>query len=72
VVTQGGEEICRVDCSPSASILQLKAKVAVEAGLEAATLAIYMPEVERPLGEYITLDGCGMPSKLYVLKLQRW
>ena len=51
--------------------MQLKVKVEVEAGLEAATLAIYMPEIERPLGESITLEGCGMPSKLYALKLHK-
>ena len=45
--------------------------VEVKAGLEAATLAIYMPEIERPLGESVTLEGCGMPSKLYALKLHK-
>jgi hypothetical protein len=45
--------------------------VEVEAGLEARTLAIYMPEIERPLGESVTLEGCGMPSKLYALKLHK-
>jgi hypothetical protein len=58
-------------CTPSVSILQLKAKVEVEAGLKAATLSIYMPEVERPLGECATLEGCGMPPKLYALKLHK-
>ena len=70
-VIQGGDQICRIACAPSASILQLKVKVEVEAGLEAATLAIYMPEIERPLGESVTLEGCGMPSKLYALKLHK-
>jgi hypothetical protein len=70
-VIQGGDQICRIACGPSASILQLKVKVEVEAGLEAATLAIYMPEIERPLGESVTLEGCGMPSKLYALKLHK-
>jgi hypothetical protein len=71
VVVQGGNQVCQVDCTASVSILQLKAKVEVEAGLEARTLAIYMPEIERPLGESITLEGCGMPSKLYALKLHK-
>ena len=66
---QGGNQVCQVACIASVSILQLKAKVEVEAGLEARTLAIYMPEIERPLGESATLEGCGMPSKLYMLKL---
>jgi hypothetical protein len=66
---QGGNQVCQVACIASVSILQLKAKVEVEAGLKARTLAIYMPEIERPLGESATLEGCGMPSKLYVLKL---
>ena len=48
--------------------MQLKAKVEVEAGLEARTLAIYMPEI-GPLGESATLEVCGMPSQLYALKL---
>ena len=69
VVVQGGNQVCQVACIASVSILQLKVKVEVEAGLKARTLAIYMPEIERPLGESATLEGCGMPSKLYVLKL---
>ena len=51
------------------SILQLKAKVEVGAGLKARTLAIYMPDIERPLGESVTLEVYGMPSKLYAVKL---
>jgi hypothetical protein len=70
-VVQGGDQVCQVACTASVSILQLKAKVEVEAGLEARTLAIYMPEIERPLGESVTLEVCGMPSKLYVLKLHK-
>jgi hypothetical protein len=69
VVVQGGNQVCQVACIAAVSILQLKVKVEVEAGLEARTLAIYMPEIERPLGESVTLEGCGMPSKLYALKL---
>jgi hypothetical protein len=53
------------------SRLQLKVKVEAEAGLEARSLAIYMPEIERPLGESVTLEICGMPSKLYALKLHK-
>jgi hypothetical protein len=45
--------------------------VEVEAGLEARTRAIYMPEIERPLGESVTLEVCGMPSELYALKLHK-
>jgi hypothetical protein len=69
VVVQGGDQVCQVACIASVSVLQLKVKVEVEAGIEARTLAIYMPEIERPLGESITLEVCGMPSKLYALKL---
>ena len=68
---QGGDQVCQVACIPSDSILQLKAKVEVEAGLKARTLAIYMPDIERPLGESVTLEVCGMPSKLYALKLHK-
>ena len=71
VVVQGGNQVCQVACIASVSIMQLKAKVEVEAGLEARTLAIYMPEIERPLGESVTLEVCGMPSKLYALKLHK-
>jgi hypothetical protein len=66
---QGGNQVCQVVCIVSVSIQQLKAKVEVEAGLEARTLAIYMTENERPLGDSVTLEVCGMPSKLYVMKL---
>jgi hypothetical protein len=68
---QGGNQICQFACGAAVSILQLKAKVEVEAGFEARTLAIYMPEIEQPLGENVTLEVCGMPSKLYALKLQK-
>jgi hypothetical protein len=49
--------------------MQLKARVEVGAGLEARTLAIYMPDIERPLGDSVTLEVCGMPSTLYAVKL---
>jgi hypothetical protein len=45
--------------------------VEVEAGLEARTLAIYTPEIERPLGDSVTLEVCGMPPQLYALKLHK-
>jgi hypothetical protein len=51
--------------------VELKVKVEVEAGLKAATLAIYLPEVDRPLAESITLVGCGLPAKLYTLTLHK-
>jgi hypothetical protein len=66
---QGGDQVCQVACTPLDSILQLKAKVEVGAGLKARTLAIYMPDIERPLGESVTLEVYGMPSKLYAVKL---
>jgi hypothetical protein len=68
---QGGEQVCRIACSSSVSILLLKTKVEVGAGINAATLAIYMPEVEQPLGESVTLDECWLPSKLYAVKLHK-
>jgi hypothetical protein len=71
VVVQGGNQVCHVACIASVSIMQPKAKVEVEVGLEARILAIYMPEIERPLGESVTLGVCGMPSKLYALKLHK-
>jgi hypothetical protein len=71
VVVQGGNQVCQVACIAWVSILQLKAKVEVEAGLEARTLAIYMPEIERPLGDSVTLEVCGMPSTLYAVKIHK-
>jgi hypothetical protein len=68
---QGGQQVCQVGCIASVSILQLKAKVEVEAGLDARTLAIYMPDIERPLGESITLEICGMPSELIAVTLHQ-
>jgi hypothetical protein len=58
-------------CSSSTSIKQLKAKVEVEAGIKAAALFIYHPEVNRPLAESITLAECGLPSKLYMFTLHK-
>jgi hypothetical protein len=52
-------------------LVELKAKAEVEAGLKATTLAIYPPEVDRPLAEGITLAGCGLPAKLYTLTLHK-
>jgi hypothetical protein len=45
--------------------------VEVETGLKAATLAIYLPEVTQPLGQNITLAGCGLPPILYTLTLHK-
>jgi hypothetical protein len=51
----------------SISIRQLKAKAKAEvgAGLKAAALAIYLPEVPQPLGQNITPAACGLPSVLH-------
>jgi hypothetical protein len=66
---QGGDPLGQTRCSSSISILQLKVKVELETGLEASTLAIYAPELERPLGESLTLVGCGLPCELYAITL---
>ena len=71
MVTQGGNKICQITCNASISILQLKAKVEVEAGLKAATLAIYLPEATRPLGQTVTLADCGLPSMLIAFTLHK-
>jgi hypothetical protein len=68
---QGGNTVCQLTCDFATSVLQLKAKVEVEAGLLAAALAIYSPEVARPLGNSVTLADCGLPSKLYVITLHK-
>ena len=71
MTTQSGDQLCQIICSSSTSIRQLKSKVEVEAGLLAATMAIYLPKVDRPLKQNATLTDCGLPSKLYVLTLHR-
>ena len=68
---QGGNKLCEITCNASISILQLKAKVEVEAGLKAATLAIYLPEATRPLGQTVTLADCGLPSMLIAFTLHK-
>jgi hypothetical protein len=71
VVMQGGDQLCQLTCDTSISIRQLKAKVAVESGLTAAALAIYLPEVAQPLGQNVTLADCGLPFVLIALTLHK-
>ena len=52
-------------------MLQLKAKVEIEAGLKAETFLLYLPSQEEPLGESQTVSACGMPSELYAIMLQK-
>ena len=52
-------------------MLQLKAKVEIEAGLKAETFSLYLPSQEEPLGESQTVSACGMPSELYAIMLQK-
>ena len=52
-------------------MLQLKAKVEIEAGLKAETFSLYLPSQEEPLGESQTVSACGMPSELYAIILQK-
>ena len=52
-------------------MLQLKAKVEIEAGLKAETFLLYLPSQEEPLGESQTVSACGMPSELYAVMLQK-
>ena len=52
-------------------MLQLKAKVEIEAGLKAETFSLYLPSKEEPLGESQTVGACGMPSELYAVVLQK-
>jgi hypothetical protein len=68
---QGGDTVCKITCNASISILQLKTKVEVEAGLKAATLAIYLPEATRPLGQTVTLADCELPSMLIAFTLHK-
>ena len=68
---QGGNKSCQITCNASISILQLKAKVEVEAGLKAVTLAIYLPEATRPLGQNVTLADCALPSMLIAFTLHK-
>jgi hypothetical protein len=59
--------LCEIVGNPTDSILQLKARVEVQCGLEAETLALCLPS--RPLGENETLATCGLPSELYAVVL---
>ena len=52
-------------------MLQLKAKVEIEAGLKVETFLLYLPSKEEPLGESQTVSACGMPSELYAVMLQK-
>ena len=52
-------------------MLQLKAKVEIEAGLKAETFLLYLPSKEEPLGESQTVSACGMPSEMYAVMLQK-
>ena len=52
-------------------MLQLKAKVEIEAGLKAETFSLYLPSNEEPLGESQTVGACGMPSELYAVVLHK-
>jgi hypothetical protein len=69
VAVQGGEQLCRIECRPSLSISELKSKVGERSELDASILAIYLVGEERPLGENVTLEGCGLPSELYAVML---
>ena len=52
-------------------MLQLKAKVGIEAGLKAETFLLYLPSKEEPLGESQTVSANDMPSELYAVVLQK-
>ena len=55
-------------------MLQLKAKVEVQAGLKAETFSLYLPCTEEPLGESQTVGhhaAEGMPTELYAIMLQK-
>ena len=52
-------------------MLQLKAKVEIQAGLKVETFSLYLPSAEEPLGESQIIDACGMPSELYAIMLQK-
>ena len=69
-VLQGGDSVCQIGCHATSSVLQLKAKVEIEAGLRAETFSLYLPSKEEPLGESQTVSACGMPSELYAVVLQ--
>ena len=70
-VLQGGDSVCQIGCHATSSVLQLKAKVEIEAGLKAETFSLYLPSQEEPLGESQTVSACGMPSELYAIMLQK-
>lgn len=63
--------MCRINCRPTDSVLQLKVKVEYEGGLTAETLSLCLPSAEQPLGESITVSACDMPTELYAVILQK-
>jgi hypothetical protein len=63
--------LCEIVCDAADSILGLKAKIEVEAGLDSETLSLYLPSVETPLGEHKTVEICGFPSELYAAVTQK-
>jgi hypothetical protein len=64
---------CRIVCSPSDSITQIKAKVEAEAGFapETETLSLLSPLCAQPLGESETLESCRLPSELIAVVLHK-
>ena len=49
-VLQGGDSVT-IECRPSDSIFQVKAKVEVQAGLKAEMCSLYLESAEEPLGD---------------------
>jgi hypothetical protein len=71
VLHPSGNKICDLECPKVAAIGQLKMQVEVEGGLNAQTLALYLPEAEEALRDDVTLDEIGLPSELYAMVLHR-
>jgi hypothetical protein len=71
-VTRMGADSCEINCKPAVSILQLKAKIQVQTGLQASLLSLYLPQRSvQPLGDSETLEDLGSPSELCAIVLQR-
>ena len=68
---QGGDQLCELSCEPSAFVTELKAQIQVDTGKDAATLRLYLPSAEEPLGERDTLQSHGMPAELYAVTLEK-
>ncbi len=67
----GGELVGSISCCATDTVVELKAKVEQKTGLDPATLALYRPSTDVPLGDHESVSSLGVLAELYVVVLQR-